>query len=120
MCEKFLKQINDYVDYFADFGQCNNTILVSGSLDYLSMLLENETLDLEMKKDLSELLSNYLLDVKKIYDLCDGNPKVFECMNLTSLENKFNRIQDYIIKNYEFLQDYTDFFWVCGVKNRLM
>ena len=49
-----------------------------------------------MKKDLLELLSNYVLDVKKIYDLCDDNPKVFEYMNLNSLENKFNRIQDYI------------------------
>ena len=60
------------------------------------MVLENETLDLEMKNDLLELLLNYVLDVKKIYDLCDGNPKVFEYMNLNSLENKFNRIQDYI------------------------
>ena len=94
--EILLKQINDYVDYFADFGQCNNSIIVSGSLDYLSMVLENETLDLQMKKDLLELLSNYVLDVKKIYDLCDDNPKVFEYMNLNSLENKFNRIQDYI------------------------
>ena len=28
--------------------------------------------------------------------LCDGNPKVFEYMNLNSLEIEFNRIQDYI------------------------
>ena len=94
--EILLNRINKYVEYFADFGQCNNSIIVSGSLDYLSMVLENETLDLEMKKDLLELLSNYVLDVKKIYDWCGGNPKVFEYMNLNSLENKFNRIQDYI------------------------
>ena len=94
--EILLNQINNYVDYFTDFGRCNNSIIVSGSLDYLSMVLENETLDLEMKKDLLELLSNYVSDVKKIYDLCDGNPKLFEYMNLNSLENKFNRIQDYI------------------------
>ena len=91
-----MNQINDYIDYFTDFGQCNNSIIVSGSLDYLSMILENETLDLEMKNDLLKLLSNYVLNVKKIYDWCDGNPKVFEYMNLNSLENKFNRIQDYI------------------------
>ena len=94
--EILLNQINNYVDYFKDFGQCNNSIIVSGSLDYLNMVLVNETLDLEMKNDLLKLLSNYVLDVKKIYDLCDGNPKVFEYMNLNSLENKFNRIQDYI------------------------
>lgn len=94
--EILVNQINAYVDYFTDFGQCNNSIIVSGSLDYLGMVLKNETLDLEMKNDLLELLSNYVADVKKIYDLCGGNPKVFEYMNLNSLENKFNRIQDYI------------------------
>lgn len=94
--EILLNQIMGYVDYFADFGECNNSLIVSGSLDYLSMVLEHETLDLEMENDLLELLSNYVLDVKKIYDWCDGNPKVFEYMNLNSLENKFNRIQDYI------------------------
>ena len=94
--EILLNQINDYVDYFTDFGECNNSIIVSGSLDYLSMVLEKETLDLEMENDLLELLSNYVLDVKKIYAWCGGNPKVFEYMNLNSLENKFNRIQDYI------------------------
>ena len=94
--EILLNQITGYVDYFAYFGECNNSLIVSGSLDYLSMVLEHETLDLEMENDLLELLSNYVLDVKKIYDWCDGNPKVFEYMNLNSLENKFNRIQDYI------------------------
>ena len=107
--EILLKQINAYVDYFADFGECNNSLIVSGSLDYLSMVLENETLDLEMKNDLLELLSNYVLDVKKIYDLCDGNPKVFECMNLNSLENKFNRIQDYISQELGIFQSLSDF-----------
>lgn len=94
--ENLLNQINGYVDYFTDFGECNNSIIVSGSLDYLSMVLEKENLDLEMENDLLELLSNYVLDIKKIYDWCGGNPKVFEYMNLNSLENKFNRIQDYI------------------------
>ena len=41
--EILLDQINYYIDYFTDFGQCNNSIIVSGSLDYLSMVLENET-----------------------------------------------------------------------------
>lgn len=94
--ENLLNQINGYVDYFTDFGECNNSIIVSESLDYLSMVLEKETLDLEMENDLLELLSNYVLDIKKIYGWCGGNPKVFEYMNLNSLENKFNRIQDYI------------------------
>ena len=94
--EILINQINGYINYFTDFGECNNSIIVSGSLDYLSMVLEKETLDLEMEKDLLELFSNYVLDVKKIYDLCGDNPKVFAYMNLNALENKFNRIQNYI------------------------
>ena len=107
--EILLNQINGYVDYFSDFGECNNSLIVSGSLDYLSIVLENETLDLEMKKDLLEILSNYVLDVKKIYDLCDGNSQVFEYMNLNSLENKFNRIQDYIRQELGISQSLADF-----------
>ena len=94
--EILLDQINYYIEYFTDFGQCNNSIIVSSSLDYLSMVLENETLNLEMKNDLLKVLSDYVFNVKKIYDWCDANPKVFEYMNLNSLEIEFNRIQDYI------------------------
>ena len=113
--EILLNQIMGYVDYFADFGECNNSLIVSGSLDYLSMVLEHETLDLEMENDLLELLSNYVLDVKKIYDWCDGNPKVFEYMNLNSLENKFNRIQDYISQElgiFPRLSDLEEMMWL--------
>ena len=116
--EILLSLIKDYVDYFADFGECNNCLIVSGSLDYLSRVLENESLDLEMKNDLLELLSKYLLDVKKIYDLCDGNPKLFEYMNLNSLEIKFNRIQDYLsqeLKIFPRLYD-SEFDLVEGIK----
>ena len=113
--EILLNQITGYVDYFSDFGECNNSLIVSGSLDYLSMVLEHETLDLEMENDLLELLSNYVLDVKKIYDWCDGNPKVFEYMNLNSLENKFNRIQDYISQElgiFPRLSDLEEMMWL--------
>ena len=48
--ENLLDKIESYVNYFTDFGECNNSIIVSGSLDYLSIVLKNETLDLEMKK----------------------------------------------------------------------
>ena len=109
MKEILLNQIYRYVDYFADFGECNNSLIVSGSLDYLSIVLNNETLDGEMKKDLLELLSNYVLDVKKIYEWCDGNCQVFEYMNLNSLENKFNRIQDYISQELGIFQSLSDF-----------
>ena len=106
--EILLNKIIDYVDYFAEFGHCNNSIIVSGSLDYLSIVLENETLDLEMKNDLLEIISNYVLDVKKIYDWCDGNSNVFIYMNLNSLENKFNRIQDYVSEELNIFPRLTD------------
>lgn len=90
------KKINNYIDYFNDFGRCNNSIVVAGSLDYLKKVLIHETLGLEMKNDLLKLISGYVDDVEKIYNLCGGNGEVFGYMNLDSLENRFDRIQDYI------------------------
>lgn len=90
------KKIDNYIDYFKDFGRCNNSIVVAGSLDYLKKVLIHETLDLEMKNDLLKLISRYVEDVEKIYELCGGNTYVFGYMNLDSLENNFDRIQDYI------------------------
>ena len=96
MKEMSLSKINTYIDYFANFGQCNNSIIVSGSLDYLRIVLINENLNLEMKRDLLELFSSYILDVGFIHDICGGNPEVFKYLNLDYLENHFDRIQDYV------------------------
>ena len=106
--EILLNKINEYIDYFSEFAHCNNSIIVSGTLDYLSLVLENETLSLEMKNDLLEIISNYVLDVKKIYNWCDGNPNVFIYMNLNSLENKFNRIEDYVSQELNIFPRLTD------------
>ena len=105
-------QINYYTEYFADFGKCNNSIIVFWSFDYyLSIVFENGTLDLEMKNDLLKLLSDYVFDVKRIFDWCGGNSKVFEYMNLYLLENKFNRIQDYVSQELGIFSRLYDF-WI--------
>ena len=54
------------------------------------------------------MISNYVLDVEKIYDWCDGNPNIFVYMNLNSLENKFNRIQDYVSQVLNIFPRLTD------------
>lgn len=74
--------IQIYIGYFANFGQCNNSIIVSGSLDYLHIVLSREELNLQMKYDLLNLILQYVMDVKEIYELCDGNSRVFEYLNL--------------------------------------
>ena len=94
--EILIGKIEYYMDFFTDFGRCNNSILVSGSLDYLRLVLINENLGLEMKSDLIKLLSKYVLNVEIIYDLCGGNGEVFKYLNLDYLENNFDRIQDYV------------------------
>lgn len=91
-----LNKIQNYIDYFTDFGQCNNSIIVSGSLDYLYIVLSKEELNSQMKKDLLNLILQYVIDVKEIYELCDGNSRVFEYLNLNKLEENFDRIQDYV------------------------
>ena len=47
-----IDKIQHYIDYFTDFGQCNNSIIVSGSLDYLHIVLSREELNPQMKYDL--------------------------------------------------------------------
>ena len=91
-----LDKIQNYIDYFTDFGQCNNSIIVSGSLDYLHIVLSKEELNPQMKNDLLNLILQYVIDVKEIYELCDGNSRVFEYLNLNELEENFDRIQDYV------------------------
>lgn len=62
-----------------------------------------------MKNDLLKLLSDYVFDVKRIFDWCGGNSKVFEYMNLYLLENKFNRIQDYVSQELGIFSRLYDF-----------
>lgn len=91
-----IDKIQYYIGYFTDFGQCNNSIIVSGSLDYLHIVLSREELNPQMKNDLLNLIFQYVMDVKEIYELCDGNSMVFEHLNLNELEESFDRIQDYV------------------------
>lgn len=103
-----IDKIHKYIGYFTDFGQCNNSIIVSGSLDYLHIVLFREDLNPQIKYDLLNLIFQYVIDVKEIYELCGDNSKVFEYLNLNDLEENFDRIQDYVSQELNILPRLDD------------
>ena len=106
--DNLMKKIDCFMEFFTDFGQCNNSIIVSGSLDYLNIVLSKEKLNLQMKNDLLDLCLRYVKNVKEIYDLCGGNSEVFEYMDLNLLEETFDRIQDYVSQELNILPRLDD------------
>ena len=98
-----INKIEYYIGYFTDFSRCNNSIIVSGSLDYLNIVLSREKLNPQMKNDLLNLILQYVMDIKEIYELCNGNSKVFEYLNLNKLEENFDSIQDTVSKDLKIL-----------------
>lgn len=106
--DTLIDKIQKYIDYFTDFGQCNNSIIVSGSLDYLHIVLSKEKLNPKMKDNLLNLILQYVIDVKEIYELCDSNSRLFENLNLNELEENFERIQDYVSQELAILPRLDD------------
>ena len=63
-----------------------------------------------MKNDLFNLISQYIQDVEKIYSNYNDDNDVFENMNLSSLEEFFDRLQNYINHDLEVLPRLDDDF----------
>lgn len=104
MKNNLLKEINDYIDIFKDFGENDNGLFIAGSLDYIRIVLDNiEDLTFAMKKDLLEFIEDYVSNVEKIYLFSDKDEKIFDNLNLNSLENLFDRLQNFISKDLEIL-----------------
>ena len=101
------KIIND-IKLFEDFEINYNRVFVLGSLDYLRIVLREENLNIYLKKELFDLISKYIDDVDNIYCLCDRNGELFENMNLSSLEDFFDRIQDYISQEMDIIPRLDD------------
>ena len=93
---------------FENFEINYNRVFVLGSLDYLRIVLREEKLNNYMKNDLFNLISQYIQDVEKIYSSCNEDNDVFENMNLSSLEEFFDRLQNYISHDLEVLPRLDD------------
>lgn len=96
------KIIND-IRLFENFEINYNRVFVLGSLDYLRIVLREENLNTYLKKELFNLISKYIDDVDNIYLICDGNGEIFENMNLSPLEDFFDRLQNYISQELDIL-----------------
>ena len=101
---KIIKNIN----LFENFEINYNRVFILGSLDYLRIVLREEKLNNYMKNDLFNLISQYIQDVEKIYSSCNEDNNVFENMNLSNLEEFFDRLQNYISHDLEVLPRLDD------------
>ena len=96
------------ITLFENFEINYNRVFILGSLDYLRIVLREEKLNNYMKNDLFNLISQYIQDVEKIYSSCNEDNDVFENMNLSSLEEFFDRLQNYISHDLEVLPRLDD------------
>ena len=96
------------ITLFENFEINYNRVFVLGSLDYLRIVLREEKLNNYMKNDLFNLISQYIQDVEKIYSSCNEDNDVFENMNLSDLEEFFDRLQNYISHDLEVLPRLDD------------
>ena len=102
------KKIIENITLFENFEINYNRVFILGSLDYLRIVLREEKLNNYMKNDLFNLISQYVQDVEKIYSSCNGDNNVFENMNLSSLEEFFDRLQDYISNDLDVVKRLDD------------
>lgn len=102
------EKINKNIKLFENFENNYNTVFILGSLDYLRIVLREERLNKYMKNDLFDLISQYILDVEKIYSSCNDDNNVFENMNLNNLEDFFDRLQNYISQDLNVLPRLDD------------
>ena len=102
------KKILDTIKLFENFEINYNKVFISGSLDYLRIVLREENIEKSLKIDLFDNVNRYIEDVEKIYSLCDNDVVFFEKMNLNLLEGDFNRLQDYISYDLEILPRLDD------------
>lgn len=96
------------ITLFENFEINYNKVFILGSLDYLRIVLREEKLNNYMKNDLFNLISQYIQDVEKIYSSCNEDNDVFENMNLSDLEEFFDRLQNYISHDLEVLPRLDD------------
>lgn len=96
------------ITLFENFEINYNRVFILGSLDYLRIVLREEKLNNYMKNDLFNFISQYVQDIEKIYSSCNEDNDVFENMNLSDLEELFDRLQNYISHDLEVLPRLDD------------
>ena len=106
--DQLKNKIKSHIEYFRDFGRCNNSIIVAGCLDYLRIVLIEENLNMGLKDDLLHVLNQFISEVDKIYDFCEGDGEKFADMDLSELEELFNNIQDYVSQDLKVLPRIDD------------
>ena len=94
------KIVNDKLDsimsIFENFEECSNRTIILGSIDYFKIALKRENLKEPEKTELLNVIYDYGEFIKNFYF---NNYKLganFSNFDLTSINSKFDKLQDYI------------------------
>lgn len=101
-------RINELMTYFSDLSVNRNNTIILGSLDYLLLVLEKETVDNSMKMDLLNFLNKYVMQIESIHNMIKHSPYVLENMDLAQIENDFDLLQDYVSQELEIVPRLDD------------
>lgn len=92
-----------HMELFKKFNLSNNQIIVLGSLDYIRIVLREENLNYDMKFDMLSLFEDYVNYIEKIYGYCKGNTEIFETLDLTDLDDFFDRLQNFVSQELDLI-----------------
>jgi len=101
-------RMNELMNYFSDLPVNRNNTFILGSIDYLLLVLEKETVDNSMKMDLFDFINKYVIKMESIHNLIIPAPDVLESIDLAQIENEFDLLQDYVSQELEILPRLDD------------
>lgn len=94
--EIVLDKLDGLIDIFNNFEVCSNQTLVLGSLDYFRIALKRENLEKSQKEELLTTVYDYGEYVEHYYFTNYTLGDDFSYCDLTPLNEKFDKLQDYI------------------------
>lgn len=94
-------RINKLMEYFNTLDVNKNKIFLSGSLDYLLIVLEKENIVNPLKLDLYDFFNKYITNVESIQNIIKPDTNILEKIDLTKLETDFDLLQDYVSQELE-------------------
>lgn len=87
---------------------CRGQTLILGSLEYIRIILNRETLDKEHEKDLLNFIEIYIEEIELILNKFDEKNDKFESIDMNLLEKLFEQFQDYVNIELKIIQRVDD------------
>lgn len=91
-----LNKIVRFISGFEKFELSDNSKFIILSLNYLKSILLKEKLDNPLKNDLLNFIYQYISKIDEIYAVSNGRGNIFKEMNISSIKESFNILENYI------------------------